>query len=44
MAVVWLGLGVAAGAALLRKGSCSIDGNDPAKDVSVVGGGAPSSS
>ena len=44
MAIDWLGPVVVAGAAMLRKGASSIDGNDPEKDSSVVGGGAPSSS
>jgi hypothetical protein len=44
MAVDWLGPGVDAGGALLKKGSCSIDGNYPAEDSPSVGGGVVGSS
>ena len=39
MAVDWFGPGVDACGALLRKRSCSIDGNDPPEDSPSVGGG-----
>ncbi len=39
MAVDWLGADVDAGRLLVRKGSCSIDGNDPVEDSPSDGGG-----
>jgi hypothetical protein len=44
MAVDWLGADVDTGGVLVRKGSCSIDGNDPVEDSPSDEGGVVGSS